>query len=85
MSTTVTPTITPVEPTETAVPVFVTPLTPTSVNVPPTQTPVPGVESCGFTEWTIPTPQSAPVGIRSYKGRGAVFCESQSNKIGIIR
>ena len=81
----VTPTVTPVEPTETAVPVSVTPVAPTSVNVPPTQTTVTGIESCGFTEWTIPTPQSAPVGIRSYKGRGAVFCETQSNKIGIIR
>ncbi len=85
VSVTVAPSVTPVEPTEIAVPVFVTPLTPTSVYVSPTQTPVPGIESCGFTEWTVPTPESVPVGIRSYKGRGAVFCESQSNKIGIIR
>ena len=85
VSVAVAPTVTPVTPSETAAPVFVTPLTPVSVNVPPTRTAVPGVESCGFTEWTLPTPESVPVGIKRYKGREVVFCETQTNRIGILR
>ncbi len=79
------PVITPAPPIRTNVAATTILLTPTVTPVPPVTTTVPGVKSCGFTEWLVPTPGSRPVGIRNFRGTGGAFCESLANKVGIIR
>ncbi|MFN2515590.1 MAG: hypothetical protein ABR556_05190 [Pyrinomonadaceae bacterium] len=84
VSRTVLPVVTAAPPTQTDVPVSTTIVVPISTPALPVKTTVIGIQSCGFTEWPIPTPGSRPTGLRRFRGKGAVFCESQENKIGVL-
>jgi virginiamycin B lyase len=78
------PVVTPVVPAVSAVTSTPYTLTPDPTTVPPpTTTNVAGVKTGGFTEWTIPTAASGPLGI-SVIGNTTVFTEYNADKIATL-
>jgi hypothetical protein len=77
------PVVTPVVPAVSSVTSTPYTLTPDPTTVQPTPTIVNGVATGGFTEWTIPTPASGPLGINGI-GNAIVFTEYNADKIGML-
>ncbi len=75
--------VTPETPTTTAVTATPVTLTPKTTPVQPTITQVSGVANGGFTEWTVPTSASGPLGINGV-GSMVVFAEYYGSKVATV-